>query len=122
MLRPIDGDGTSSCSTGSPSREYAAAVGVSATTIASTGSSAPRSTAQTQPSHTFTIGKLAARRARSLHGTQHLISLLSKAVNPRQFGRDTDDVPSWTAKFAEAFRSIEHAASRTFRRKIKSTP
>jgi hypothetical protein len=51
-----------------------------------------------------------------------LISLLSKAVNPRQFGRDTDGVPSWTAKIAEAFRSIEHAASRTFRHKIKSTP
>jgi hypothetical protein len=51
-----------------------------------------------------------------------LISLLSKAVNPRQFGRDTDDVPSWTAKIAEAFRSMGHAASRAFRHKIKSTP
>jgi hypothetical protein len=31
-------------------------------------------------------------------------------------------VPSWTAKISEAFRSIERAASRTFRRKIRSTP
>jgi hypothetical protein len=31
-------------------------------------------------------------------------------------------VASWTPKIAEAFRSIERAASRTFRRKIRSTP
>jgi hypothetical protein len=31
MFRPIDADGTSSRSTGNPSREYAAAVGMTAT-------------------------------------------------------------------------------------------
>src|SRR5258707_15638073 len=55
MLRPIDGDGTSRNSTGSPLREYAAAVGVSTAIAARTGSSAARSTAQILPSHSFTI-------------------------------------------------------------------
>src|SRR5262249_21642369 len=31
-------------------------------------------------------------------------------------------VPGWTAKITEAFRSIERAASRPFRHKLKSTP
>jgi hypothetical protein len=31
-------------------------------------------------------------------------------------------VPAWTAKIAAAFHSFQNAASRTFRRKIKSTP
>ena len=33
-----------------------------------------------------------------------------------------DDVPAWTAKIAAAFHSFQNAASRTFRRKVKSTP
>ena len=40
----------------------------------------------------------------------------------RQSGRDTSDVPGWTAKIAAAFHSFKSAASRTFRRKIRSTP
>ena len=31
-------------------------------------------------------------------------------------------MPTWTANITDAFRSIERAASRTFRRKIRSTP
>jgi hypothetical protein len=33
-----------------------------------------------------------------------------------------DDVAAWTAKIAAAFHSFQRAASRTFRRKVKSTP
>jgi hypothetical protein len=33
-----------------------------------------------------------------------------------------DDVPAWTAKIAAALHSFQNAASRTFRRKVKSTP
>jgi hypothetical protein len=33
-----------------------------------------------------------------------------------------DDVAAWTAKIAAAFHSFRRAASRTFRRKVKSTP
>ena len=39
----------------------------------------------------------------------------------RQSGRDTGDVPGWTATIAAAFHSFKSAASRTFRRKIRST-
>jgi hypothetical protein len=46
MSRPIDGDGTASDSTGSPSREYAAAAGVPTAETAAAGSSAAKSTAQ----------------------------------------------------------------------------
>jgi hypothetical protein len=33
-----------------------------------------------------------------------------------------DDVAAWTSKIAAAFHSFQRAASRTFRRKVKSTP
>ena len=38
------------------------------------------------------------------------------------FERDTGRVQNWTAKIAAAFHSFRAAASRTFRRKVKSTP
>ena len=100
------------------------AQGVAAIT-ATTGSNIPTTTTQKRQSNPFTIGKLAARRGGSLRGARRLTSLLSKPVDPHGIGgsgRDTSDVPTWTAKVAEAFRSIERAASRTFRHKITSTP
>src|SRR5258705_10076446 len=95
MSRPIEGDGTSRDSTGSPLREYAAAVGVSTATMARTGSSAPSSTAKLLLSHSFTIGKLAVRRRCSPHGARGLTRLLSKvgvssrSAWRRHFERDT---------------------------------
>src|SRR6476619_2702949 len=86
MFRPIDGDGTSRDSTGSPTREYAAAVGVSTAIMARTGTSAPRTTKQMRPSHGFTIGKLAAKRGRFVHGARRLTSLLSKRADRRGCG------------------------------------
>src|SRR4029078_12769093 len=86
MFRPIDGDVTSRDSKGSPSREYAAAVGVSTEIMARTGTSAPRTTTQIRPSHGFTIGKLAVTRGRFVHCARRLISLLSKRVDRRGCG------------------------------------
>jgi hypothetical protein len=113
---------------GSPSREYAAAFGVSTAVTARTGSTTPKSTAQSRPSHRFTIGKLAVGRRRPPHGARGLTGLLSK-IDCRDvrhgcgdFKRDTEDVPEWTGKVAAALRSFQNAASRTFRHKVKSTP
>ena len=97
-------------STGSPSREYAAAVGVSTAIMARTGTSAPRTTTQIRPSHGFTIGKLAARRGRSRAWRAPLDQLVIKARQSAGCGNSgaiLSDVPSWTAKIAEAFHSIQ---------------
>src|ERR1700720_1779454 len=83
MLRPIDGDGTSRNSTGSPLREYAAAVGVSIAVVAGTASSAARSTAQILPSHSFTFAT-----------TPHLCL----AVSPRQASSAKEALPAWHAR------------------------